>query len=220
MSRATGQFWTAKASRGSVTFRGLYPGSYDLQVPGVGNYLPARLHVKAKVRSGHVAFGSARLTKRGAWVTGTAVDANNPSQPLPGAAVRLFDADGNQVATATADKPRAPFTLDGQLADAEGHDRRGRPGAVLALPRARAPATASTPSRRCAPCADPHRPAHQRWAPSPWRTCPTTSRTGPSAGPSGPRSEGHAMTDDTRPPERTCAQAHSPASSCACPTRA
>ncbi|MEN8674666.1 carboxypeptidase-like regulatory domain-containing protein [Nocardioides sp.] len=127
VSRRTGQFWTAKSRRGSVTFEGLYPGAYDLQVPGSGNYLPARLTVKATVKPGRVAFGSARLTKRGAWVTGTVVDENNPAEPLAGAAVRLLDSGGNQVAADTADSS-GRFTLDGQLMTQKGMTVVAGPG--------------------------------------------------------------------------------------------
>lgn len=122
VSRATGQFWTAKASHGSVTFRGLYPGSYDLQVPGVGNYLGAKVRVKAKVVSGRVKFGSARLTKRGGWLTGrvTGEHAEDTAHgaagqhPLAGASVRLYAADGHELDSTTTNGSGA-FTLDGQL---------------------------------------------------------------------------------------------------------
>lgn len=114
VSRASGQFWTAKASHGSVTFAGLYPGSYVLQVPGVGNYLGATVRVAAKVVSGRTKFSSARLTKRGGWVTGVVVDQNDPSQTLAGATVRLVAADGHQLDVTTSDSTGA-FTLDGPL---------------------------------------------------------------------------------------------------------
>lgn len=127
VSRETGQFWTAKASRGSVTFLGLYPGSYDLQVPGVGNYLAAKVHVPTKVVSSKVKFGSARLTKRGGWVTGTVVDKNKPMVPLGGATVRLLAADGHQLDTTTSDKTGA-FTLDGQLTTQQGMTVVAGPG--------------------------------------------------------------------------------------------
>ncbi len=48
VSKATGQFWTARSSHGSVTFEGLYPGGYTLQVPGVGSYLDARVRAKGR----------------------------------------------------------------------------------------------------------------------------------------------------------------------------
>lgn len=127
VSRSTGQFWTAKGRRGSVTFRGLHPGRYDLQVPGAGVYLPARVSVKQRVRPDRVAFGSARLTRRGAWVTGTVVDANNPSSALAGAAVRLLDASGAVVATATSNGS-GDFTLDGPLLTQRGMTVVAGPG--------------------------------------------------------------------------------------------
>ena len=127
VSRSSGQFWTAKATRGSVTFRGLYPGRYDLQVPGVGAYLPAKVRVKQKVKSGRVAFGSATLTKRGAWVTGAVVDQNNPTEPLAGAAIRLLDSNGQVVATDTSDS-RGDFTLDGQIRTQKGMSVVAGPG--------------------------------------------------------------------------------------------
>ena len=43
VSRENGQFWTEKAAHGTVTFGGLYPGKYDLVVPGVGGYLGGTL---------------------------------------------------------------------------------------------------------------------------------------------------------------------------------
>lgn len=118
VSRSSGQFWTAKASRGSVTFRGLYPGSYDLQVPGVGNYLAAKVRVKAKVVSNRVKFGSARLTKRGGWITGTVV-ADNDGHALKGASVRLFAKDGSEIGHTTS-SASGTFTLDGQLTTQNG----------------------------------------------------------------------------------------------------
>lgn len=122
VSRATGQFWTAKASHGSVTFAGLYPGAYDLQVPGVGNYLAAKVRVKAKVVSGRTKFGEARLTKRGGWLTGTVTGEHGEDtvhgaagqHPLAGASVRLYAADGGQLDSTTTNNAGA-FTLDGQL---------------------------------------------------------------------------------------------------------
>ena len=78
MSRATGQFWTAASSRGTVTFRGLFPGKYRIVVPSLGNYFGATRSLTAKVREARAAFGSVRLARRGGWVTGTAVDRTVP----------------------------------------------------------------------------------------------------------------------------------------------
>lgn len=121
VSRATGQFWTAKAKRGSVTFRGLYPGQYDIQVPGVGNYLAAKVRVKSRVVAGRVRFGSARLVTRGGWLTGTIVGQTKqgPQQPLVGASVRLFAANGSEL-DSTLTNSAGAFTLDGQLATQSG----------------------------------------------------------------------------------------------------
>lgn len=127
VSRTTGQFWTAKATRGSVTFRGLYPGRYYLEVPGVDNYLPARVRVKTKVRSGRVAFGSARLTKKGAKITGKVIDRDHPDISLAGASLQLFDASGQLIDTATS-RSSGAFTLDGQLTTQKGMTVVAGPG--------------------------------------------------------------------------------------------
>ena len=127
VSGSTGQFWTAKAVRGSVTFRGLVPGRYRIKVPGLGNYLPATVAVKSEVRSSRVAFGSVRLTKRGGWITGRAVDKNDPSQGLEDAVVRLLDADGAEVASTVAGNDGA-FVLDGQLTTQTGMTVVAGPG--------------------------------------------------------------------------------------------
>lgn len=114
VSVTSGQFWTARASQGSVTFKGLYPGRYRLQVPGIGNYLPATVSVAASVRSQRLVFGSARLTQRGAWITGRVVDANHPTVGLAKASVRLVSAEG-KVLDATTTSASGAYTLDGQL---------------------------------------------------------------------------------------------------------
>lgn len=119
VSNATGQFWTAKAARGSVTFKGLYPGTYTIHVPALGNYFAATVKVKSKVRPGRASFGSVRLTKRGAWVTGAVVDGNDPSYPLPGAQVRLYNAGGDLVDTTTSNA-NGRFVLDGLIATQSG----------------------------------------------------------------------------------------------------
>ncbi|MEO9324211.1 carboxypeptidase-like regulatory domain-containing protein [Nocardioides sp. C4-1] len=119
VSRSTGQFWTAKARGGSVTFTGLYPGRYDIQVPGVGPWLGATVRTTVVVRSGRTAFGSARLTKRGASVTGTVVDGNRTDTPLKDAVVRLLDAGGAELARTTS-ASNGTFTLTGQLLTQRG----------------------------------------------------------------------------------------------------
>lgn len=118
VSRTTGQFWTAKASHGSVTFTGLYPGRYRLQVPALGNYLPTTVSLSSVVRSGRVTFGSARLTRRGGWVTGTVVDQVD-GHALQGAPVRLLDTNGAELDRTTS-SANGTFTLDGQLTTRSG----------------------------------------------------------------------------------------------------
>ncbi len=67
VSRTTGQFWTARISRGTVLFQGLYPGGYYLDVPGSGNYLAARVGLRNKVRPGRVSFSSA-IAEEARWL--------------------------------------------------------------------------------------------------------------------------------------------------------
>jgi hypothetical protein len=115
VSQRSGQFWTARASKGSVTFRGLFPGRYRLVMPGVGSYLGRTGAVHdGRVKPGHTAFGSFALNKRGASVVGMVVDAEMPSFALGNAAVQLLDADGNQLARTTSDGTGF-FVLSGPL---------------------------------------------------------------------------------------------------------
>ena len=134
VSRKNGQFWTAKAAHGTVTLGGLFPGRYDLVVPGAGSYLGGTLAVTGKVKRGKTSFGTVRLTQRGATVTGTVVDANNPSVPLGGAAVVLQDGSGATLGSVTS-ATDGSFTLGGQLHDPFGPPRGGRTGALLGVPR-------------------------------------------------------------------------------------
>lgn len=119
VSRVTGQFWTAKASRGGVTFRGLAPGRYRIQLPWLGNYLPVTVNLRPVVRAGRLSFATVRVNRRGAWVTGTAVDANRPENVLEGARVRLYDASG-AVRDETKTNANGRFVLDGQLTTQQG----------------------------------------------------------------------------------------------------
>lgn len=128
VSRSTGQFWTQKASGGSVTFTGLHPGRYDLQVPGTGAWLGATVRPTVQVRSGRTAFASARLTRRGASVTGRVVDANRTANPLAGAVVRLLDARGAEL-TRTTSKADGSFALVGQMLTQQGVSVVAGPGA-------------------------------------------------------------------------------------------
>ena len=52
VSRSNGQFWTEQAAHGTVTFGGLYPGKYDLVVPGAGGYLGGTLPVDRQGEAG------------------------------------------------------------------------------------------------------------------------------------------------------------------------
>ncbi|WP_205473992.1 carboxypeptidase-like regulatory domain-containing protein [Nocardioides sp. SYSU D00038] len=114
VSRRSGQFWTQRMVGGTTTVRGLHPGGYDVVADGVGSYLGGTLPVTGRVRKGRVAFGTARLTRLGATVTGTVVDANRPGTGLAGAQVRLRDASGATLQTATT-RSDGGFTLGGQL---------------------------------------------------------------------------------------------------------
>lgn len=131
VSRANGQFWTARARGGSVTFTGLYPGKYDIQVPGIGNYFAARVGVRGTVRAGRAAFGSVRLTKRGAWVTGTVADGHNTDFRLAGATVKLLSSNGTVLDTATTNAGGA-YTLDGQIGSQGGVTVVAGPGPYTA----------------------------------------------------------------------------------------
>lgn len=120
-SKRTGQFWTAKAKRGTVTFQGLHPGKYVMDAPGVGIWLARRGNVSgAFVKAGRADLASTfRWTKRGAWVTGTVVDESEPDVVLPGAQVMLFDRSGTKVATTTTDGA-GRFTLSGAILTQRG----------------------------------------------------------------------------------------------------
>ncbi|MCW2790985.1 MAG: hypothetical protein JWO76_83 [Nocardioides sp.] len=99
VSRKTGQFWTARASHGSVSFAGLFPGRYKLVAPGSGNYLGRTGPVtNGRVKPGRVAFGSFRLTTRGATVSGIVVDGEDEGYGLAKAQVILFDKAGVRIA--------------------------------------------------------------------------------------------------------------------------
>ncbi|MCB0895293.1 MAG: carboxypeptidase regulatory-like domain-containing protein [Nocardioides sp.] len=103
VSRSSGQFWTAKMSGGSATFAGLYPGKYKLVVPDVGAWFGRTGAVTGKVRSGRPAFGSFRLTKHGAWISGTVVDASAQGRVLGGAVVQAWSSAGTKLGEATSD---------------------------------------------------------------------------------------------------------------------
>ena len=119
VSTKTGQWWSAKVKRGSVTFAGLHPGGYKVMVPGAGDYVGQTLKVRSSVRSGRAAFGSVRLTKRGASVGGRVVSAADPTYALSGALVQLFDRSGDELARATSDAD-GRFVLSGPITTASG----------------------------------------------------------------------------------------------------
>jgi hypothetical protein len=121
-SKATGQWWTAKATGGSVVFQGLYPGKYTLKFDGLGSWLPRTGTVAAaEVRSGQTDIGKFKISKRGGWVTGRIVDGTQPASPLgppyvngPGATIALYNVAGTKVATTTS-RADGTFTLTGPL---------------------------------------------------------------------------------------------------------
>lgn len=121
-SKATGQWWTAKATGGTAVFEGLFPGRYKLKFDGLGIWLPRTGTVAAaKVRSNQTAIGKFKISQRGGWVTGRIVDATQPASPLlppwvngPGATVALYTATGAKVATTTS-RSDGRFTLTGAL---------------------------------------------------------------------------------------------------------
>ena len=133
VNKANGQFWSAKARHGSVSFQGLYPGRYKIVVPGVGNYFGSTGSVKGgNVRPGKVAFGSYRLTQRGAWVTGTLVDGANDAYPLKDAQVLLKDEDG-RIARQVHDRRTGRLPLRRSARHPDRDDGRGRPRPVHRL---------------------------------------------------------------------------------------
>ena len=114
-SKATGQWWTATAKGGSVVFQGLYPGGYRLEFGGLGVWLPRTGSVASgKVRSNQTDIGKFKISQRGGWVTGTAVDAGAPAYPIKNAQVLLYDKAGTKLDETTSSESGA-FTLDGQL---------------------------------------------------------------------------------------------------------
>lgn len=127
VSLKTGQFWTAKAKLGSATFRGLYPGRYQLVAPAYGGFLAETARIQqGRVRSGKAAFGSFRWTQPGASVAGTVVSGRDGT-PLGGAQVLLFDAAGGQVASTVA-AGDGRFVLSGPLATQAGASVVAQPG--------------------------------------------------------------------------------------------
>lgn len=114
ISRRTGQFWTSKVRKGSVTFQGLFPGRYRIVVPDVGRWIGRTGSVKnGVVRPGRTAFGSFKLTQKGGAFTGRIVREDG-GMPMGGATVRLFDKSGAMVSE-TATSSTGYFLVGGKL---------------------------------------------------------------------------------------------------------
>ena len=127
-SRATGQWWTAAARSGKAVFRGLYPGRYNVKYDGGGIWLAATGVVRnGTVRSSRMAFGDFTLTKRGATVTGTVVDKEDPQYPLEGAQVLLYNQSGDLLGSTTSDSD-GRFRFVGQLEIQQNLTVVGQPG--------------------------------------------------------------------------------------------
>jgi hypothetical protein len=120
VSTATGQFWSEKVTAGSVVFQGLYPGRYTMVANGYGVWFAKTAAVSGPaVKAGTTQFGNFTYTKRGGWITGTVVDGNDNSFTMKDSAVKLFDANGAQLTSTTADQD-GHFTLSGQFASMNG----------------------------------------------------------------------------------------------------
>lgn len=133
ISRSTGQFWTARASNGSVTFQGLYPGRYKMVAPGVGDYLAHTGGITgSNVKPSRADLASTfRWTQHGAWVVGIVVDYEDPSYPLEGAAVALYDRYGNKL-DEDLTNANGQFYLHGQLTTQDGLKVVAQPGGYTA----------------------------------------------------------------------------------------
>ncbi len=119
ISRRTGQFWTAKVRRGSVSFQGLFPGRYRIVVPDVGRWIGRTGSVtNGVVRPGRTAFGSFKLTQKGGAFTGRLVREDG-GMPMQGATVRLFDEAGSLVSETTS-ATNGSFLLGGRLRTQSG----------------------------------------------------------------------------------------------------
>ncbi|MCW2773523.1 MAG: hypothetical protein JWN91_1849 [Nocardioides sp.] len=123
VSKATGQFWSAKVTGGNVVFQGLYPGKYKLVANGFGVWFGRTGAIEgANVRAGKADFGTFTYTKRGGWVSGTVVDGGSDDGsdfPMKDSVVRLFDAGGAELTSTTADE-NGHFTLSGQFGTMNG----------------------------------------------------------------------------------------------------
>ncbi|MBB6628670.1 carboxypeptidase regulatory-like domain-containing protein [Nocardioides sp. KIGAM211] len=120
VSRKTGQFWTARSNHGSISFQGLFPGRYTLIMPGAGNFIGRTGPVShGRVKPGRVAFGSFRLTQRGATVSGIVVDGEDEGYGLEKAQVLLFDQSGTKIAE-TSTNSEGQFFLTTRLTSQGG----------------------------------------------------------------------------------------------------
>ncbi|WP_028472722.1 hypothetical protein [Nocardioides alkalitolerans] len=121
-NRTTGQWYTAKASGGSVTFAGIMPGPYTLSVPDMGNYLGRSGPVASgrHVPTGDILYTSFQLTQRGGSVTGFAVDDRVSNRRLPSVQVKLYDKYGT-LKGSTWTSPSGLFTINGALRSDSGY---------------------------------------------------------------------------------------------------
>lgn len=121
VSRKTGQWWTATARGGKVTFRGLYPGRYRLVAPGNGDWLPRTGPIQgANVRAGRADLASRFVwTQRGGSITGRLVDSNDGTTPMPGVAVALYNSAGSAIGS-TKTNATGGFRFGGQLTTQSG----------------------------------------------------------------------------------------------------
>ncbi|GAB3770876.1 hypothetical protein FB382_000295 [Nocardioides ginsengisegetis] len=121
VSKASGQFWTEQAKGGEVSFDDLYPGKYKLVAPGHGRYLAQTGTIQgAYVKAGGSDLASTfTWTRLGAKVQGIVVDYEDPSYPLSGAEVMLFNADGDKLGSTTSNA-NGFFSFGGQLDTQDG----------------------------------------------------------------------------------------------------
>lgn len=116
VSKATGQFWTTKASRGVAIFKGLYPGGYRMVAPSVGNYLGEEGPIRnARVRAGGADLVSTfEWTRLGASISGVVYDEVYPDFALPNVAVLAFNEFGDKIGQATTGSD-GTFRLTGPI---------------------------------------------------------------------------------------------------------
>lgn len=118
-NRRTGQWWTAKARGGTVVLAGVHPGRYTLRVPDVGQWFGRTGRVQqGRVRSGKVGFGSFRLQRNGASVSGRVVDGHSGA-PLAGVQVTLRNSAGSTIGGATTGADGV-FVVVGRLTSQSG----------------------------------------------------------------------------------------------------